>query len=74
MNDNNSDCVNSHYTNSDNDDELYVPSSKRLKQNSIPQKINTSKTTNIVTSRVTSALDRTKVSDQIAMYVLSATV
>jgi hypothetical protein len=74
VNDNTIDCADSHCSSSDNDDELYVPSSKRLKQNSTPKKVNTLKATNIVTSEVASALDRTKVSDRNAMYVLSATV
>lgn len=53
---------------------MYVPSSKRLKKNNRPTKVNILINSNIVTSRVASALDRTKVSDRNAMYVLSTTV
>jgi len=61
VHDNNIDCSDSHCSSSDND-ELYVPSSKRLKRNNTPKKVNSLKVTNIVTSKVPSALDRTKVS------------
>uniref|UniRef100_A0A2S2PCY9 Uncharacterized protein n=1 Tax=Schizaphis graminum TaxID=13262 RepID=A0A2S2PCY9_SCHGA len=73
VNDNNIDCDDSQCSSSDND-ELYVPSSKRLKKNNSPTKVNTLFNSTIVTSRVASALDRTKVSDRNAMYVLSATL
>jgi len=72
-NDNNIDSDDSQCNSSDND-ELYVPSNKRLKKNNNPTKINTLFNSNIVTSRVVSALDRTKVSNRNAIYVLSATV
>jgi len=64
----------SHSSSSDNDVMLYVPTSKRLKQINSPKEINTLKPTSIVTSDVVSALDKTKVNDRNAMYVLSATI
>lgn len=59
---------------SESDDDLYVPINKRFKQNNSTELISTLKTSSIVTTEVASALDRTKVSDRNAMYVLSATV
>jgi len=70
----NIDCADYHCNSSDKDDVLYVSTSKKLKQNNIPEMVNTLKTIYIVTSKVTSALDRTKFSNRNAMYILSATV